>query len=158
MGQVDEPCIWTELGHAQLASGAVADAIASYLRSGDTSRAPDVIARAQEAGANAELVEYLLMVRKKQEVFEMSLVTHPQVADAIVANDVLPDCERRRVAQSCEKAGLYMRALQYYCDRPDIKRVIVNTHATDHERLVHYIGSMSPEFAFDCLQVWDTKR
>ena len=30
--QVDEPAVWTELGHAQLDNGAVGDAIASYLR------------------------------------------------------------------------------------------------------------------------------
>lgn len=59
--------MWTELGHAQLDSGNVADAIASYLKSGDSSRATDVIARAQTAGANADLVKYLLMVRKKQK-------------------------------------------------------------------------------------------
>jgi clathrin heavy chain len=70
--QVDEPGVWTELGHAQLDSGAVGDAIASYLKSGDSSRAPDVIARAQEAGANAELVKYLLMVRKKQKDAKVS--------------------------------------------------------------------------------------
>ena len=63
--QVDEPEVWTELGHAQLEAGAVADAIASYLKSGHTGRYADVIARSQERGAHAELVKFLLMVRKK---------------------------------------------------------------------------------------------
>lgn len=45
--QVDEPGVWTELGHAQLEAGAVNDAIGSYLRSGDSSRYLDVIARSQ---------------------------------------------------------------------------------------------------------------
>ena len=50
--QVDEPGVWTELGHAQLDGGAVNEAIASYLRSGDSSRYKDVIARSQEANAH----------------------------------------------------------------------------------------------------------
>ena len=57
--------MWTELGHAQLDGGAVNEAIASYLRSGDSSRYKDVIARSQEANAHGDLVKYLLMVRKK---------------------------------------------------------------------------------------------
>ena len=57
--------MWTELGHAQLDGGAVNEAISSYLRSGDSSRYRDVIARSQEANAHGDLVKYLLMVRKK---------------------------------------------------------------------------------------------
>ena len=49
--QVDEPGVWTELGHAQLEAGAVNDAIGSYLRSGDSSRYLDVIARSQVRGS-----------------------------------------------------------------------------------------------------------
>ncbi len=63
--QVDEPAVWTELAHAQLDHGDVAEAIASYLRAGDSSRYVDVIARSQEAACYEELVKYLLMVRKK---------------------------------------------------------------------------------------------
>ena len=65
LAQVDEPAVWTELAHAQLDHGDVAEAIASYLRAGDSSRYVDVIARSQEAACYEELVKYLLMVRKK---------------------------------------------------------------------------------------------
>lgn len=54
-----------------------------------------------------------------------------QVADAILANNTLTHYDRPRIAQLCEKAGLYMRALQHYTDLKDLKRVIVNTHAID---------------------------
>lgn len=60
---------------------------------------------------------------------------------------------RRRIAQLCEKAGLYMRALQHYTDLSDIKRVIVNTHAIDPQQLVEFFGSLSAEWALDCLKV-----
>jgi hypothetical protein len=53
------------------------------------------------------------------------------VADAILANGSLTHYDRPRVAQLCEKAGLYMRALQHYTDLKDIKRALVNTHAID---------------------------
>lgn len=69
----------------------------------------------------------------------------PQVADAILANGTLTHYDRPRVAQLCEKAGLYMRALQHYTDLSDIKRVIVNTHAIDPQALVEYFGTLSGE-------------
>lgn len=49
--QVDEPAVWSELGHAQLDHGLVAEAIASYLRSNDTSRSSDVIERSKEVSS-----------------------------------------------------------------------------------------------------------
>lgn len=48
--QVDDPAVWSELGHAQLDNGLVAEAIASYMRSNDTSRSSDVIERSKEVG------------------------------------------------------------------------------------------------------------
>ena len=62
---MDEAEVWSELGHAQLEQGAVAEAIQSYLRSGDTSRHLEVIAASNKADAHAALVPFLLMVRKK---------------------------------------------------------------------------------------------
>ena len=88
------------------------------------------------------------------QLLEINLVTNPQVADAILANGTLTHYDRPRIAQLCEKAGLYMRALQHYTDLVDIKRVIVNTHAIDPQSLVEFFGSLSAEWALDCLQVW----
>lgn len=39
-------------------------------------------------------------------------MTFPNVADAILANGMFSHYDRPRVAQLCEKAGLYIRALQ----------------------------------------------
>ncbi|GFH26882.1 clathrin heavy chain-like, partial [Haematococcus lacustris] len=74
------------------------------------------------------------------------------VADAILANNTLTHYDRPRVAQLCEKAGLYMQALQHYTDLPDIKRTIVNTHAIDPQSLVQYFGTLSREWALECLK------
>jgi len=65
------------------------------------------------------------------KVLEINLVTFPNVADAILANGMFSHYDRPRIAQLCEKAGLYIRALQHYADLPDIKRVVVNTHAIE---------------------------
>ena len=87
------------------------------------------------------------------QLLEINLVTNPQVADAILANGTLTHYDRPRIAQLCEKAGLYMRALQHYTDLVDVKRVIVNSHAIEPQGLVEFFGSLSAEWALDCLQV-----
>jgi clathrin heavy chain len=137
------------------------------------------------------------------QLLEINLVTNPQVADAILANETLHHYDRPRIAQLSEKAGLYMRALRHYTDlkvsipvlltqpkqpqagflnkwhpqpscflhchrwacslaRPtkhltpmlqDIKRVIVNTHAMDPQQLIEFFGSLSAEWALECLKV-----
>ena len=45
-------------------------------------------------------------------MLEINLVTFPNVADAILANGMFSHYDRPRIAQLCEKAGLYVRALQ----------------------------------------------
>ncbi|THG11860.1 hypothetical protein TEA_000415 [Camellia sinensis var. sinensis] len=71
------------------------------------------------------------------KVLEINLVTFPNVADAILANGMFSHYDRPRIAQLCEKAGLYVRALQHYSELPDIKRVIVNTHAIEPQVYVY---------------------
>jgi Region in Clathrin and VPS len=75
-----------------------------------------------------------------------------QVADAILSQGTLTHYDRPRIAQLCEKAGLYMRALEHYTEIADIKRSIVNTHAIDPQALVAYFGTLSAEWALDCLK------
>ena len=42
-------------------------------------------------------------------------MTFPNVADAILANGMFSHYDRPRIAQLCEKAGLFIRALQVLC-------------------------------------------
>ncbi|XP_031493982.1 clathrin heavy chain 2 [Nymphaea colorata] len=86
------------------------------------------------------------------KVLEINLVTFPNVADAILANGMFSHYDRPRIAQLCEKAGLYMRALQHYTDLSDIKRVIVNTHAIEPQSLVEFFGTLSREWALECMK------
>lgn len=57
--KVDEPEVWSELGHAQLAKNLVKEAITSYLRAVDSSKFSEVIEKTKEAGCYADLVQYL---------------------------------------------------------------------------------------------------
>ncbi|KAL7229187.1 hypothetical protein ACSBR2_007811 [Camellia fascicularis] len=86
------------------------------------------------------------------KVLEINLVTFPNVADAILANGMFSHYDRPRIAQLCEKAGLYVRALQHYSELPDIKRVIVNTHAIEPQSLVEFFGTLSREWALECMK------
>ncbi|XP_047046698.1 clathrin heavy chain 1-like isoform X1 [Lolium rigidum] len=86
------------------------------------------------------------------KVLEINLVTYPNVADAILANGMFTHYDRPRIAQLCEKAGLYLRALQHYAELPDIKRVIVNTHAIEPQALVEFFGTLSKEWALECMK------
>lgn len=86
------------------------------------------------------------------QVLEINLVTFPNVADAILANNMFSHYDKPRVAQLCEKGGLYARALQHYTDLPDIKRVVVNTHAIEPQAIIEFFGTLSKEWALECLK------
>ena len=47
-----------------------------------------------------------------KQVLEINLVTFPNVADAILANGMFSHYDRPRVAQLCEKAGLFIQSLK----------------------------------------------
>ena len=61
-------------------------------------------------------------------LLEMNLLHAPQVADAILVNQILTHFDHPRIANLCEKAGLLQRALELYEDLADIKRVIVHAN------------------------------
>jgi len=107
-----------------------------------------------------EATSYLLEVLKpnlaeqgalQTKTLEVNLVAFPAVADAILAANMFSHYDKPRVAQLCEKAGLYTRALQHYTELSDIKRVVVNTHAIDPPALVEFFGTLSREWALECL-------
>lgn len=84
-------------------------------------------------------------------LLEMNLLHAPQVADAILGNDMFTHYDRPRIANLCERAGLLQRvshriinkrylcsrillqALEHYEDLADIKRAVVHTNALQPE-------------------------
>ncbi|MCJ1309193.1 hypothetical protein MMC25_002850 [Agyrium rufum] len=84
-------------------------------------------------------------------LLEMNLVNAPQVADAILGNEMFSYYDKARIAQLCENAQLYQRALENSEDPATIKRNIVRTDKLNSEWLVNYFGKLSLEQSFDCL-------
>ncbi|ROI64768.1 Clathrin heavy chain 1 [Anabarilius grahami] len=76
-------------------------------------------------------------------LLEMNLIHAPQVADAILGNQMFTHYDRAHIAQLCEKAGLLQRALEHYTDPYDIKRAIW---------LVNFFGALSVGDSIECLR------
>merc|ERR1712226_1209250 len=85
-------------------------------------------------------------------LLEMNLLAAPQVADAIMGNQMFTHYDRPHIAQLCEKAGLLQRALEHYTDLYDIKRAVVHTHLLNPEWLVTFFGTLSVEDSLECLK------
>jgi clathrin heavy chain len=45
-----------------------------------------------------------------------------------------------------------MRALQHYADVSDLKRCCVNTHAIEPQALIEWFGTLSREWALECVK------
>ncbi|KHN46140.1 Clathrin heavy chain 1 [Glycine soja] len=67
------------------------------------------------------------------KVLEINLVTFPNVADAILANGMFSHYDRPRIAQLCEKAGLFIRALQ------EVERVTRESNFYDAEKTKNFL-------------------
>jgi clathrin heavy chain len=85
-------------------------------------------------------------------LLEMNLMAAPQVADAIMGNNMFSHYDRPHIASLCEKAGLLQRALEHYTDLYDIKRAVVHTHLLNADWLVGFFGTLSVEDSLDCLK------
>lgn len=95
-------------------------------------------------------------------LLEINLQFAPQVADAILGNEVFTHYNRQRIAELCEKAGLQQRALQHYTDPKDIKRCLVKgaqpgpggaaPQPVDPEFLASYFGTLSVDATLDILR------
>lgn len=84
-------------------------------------------------------------------LLEMNLVNAPQVADAILGNEIFTHYDRPRIAQLCEGAGLIQRALENSDDPSFIKRNIVKTDKLSPEWMMNYFGRLSVEQTLECL-------
>jgi len=85
-------------------------------------------------------------------LLEMNLMHFPQVADAILGNQMFTHYDKAHVAQLCEKAGLLQRALEHYTDLYDIQRAIIHTHLLNQDFLVNYFGSLSVDDSLECIK------
>eukprot|EP00834_Sanchytrium_tribonematis_P005493 NODE_336_length_9298_cov_0.577889.p1 type:complete len:1760 gc:universal NODE_336_length_9298_cov_0.577889:589-5868(+) len=86
------------------------------------------------------------------KLLEMNLLQAPQVADAILGNDMFHHYDKSYIASLCEKQGLYQRALEHYEDIYDIKRTLVHTNLLNPEWVIQYFGRLSVDQSLDCLK------
>ncbi|KAJ3718870.1 armadillo-type protein [Lentinula raphanica] len=82
----------------------------------------------------------------------MNLMHAPQVADAILGNEMFTHYDCPRIANLCEKAGLMQRALEHYEDLADIKRVIVHATTFPLNWLINYFSRLTTDQSMACLQ------
>lgn len=77
------------------------------------------------------------------KLLETNLLHAPQVADAILGNQMFSHYDKPSIGKLCEKSGLFQRALEHYDDIKDIKRVIVHTNVLQPDWLVSYFGQLN---------------
>ncbi|KAL3953789.1 hypothetical protein ACCO45_011745 [Purpureocillium lilacinum] len=75
--------------------------------------------------------------RLQTRLLEMNLMHAPQVAEAILGNDMFTHFDKPRIAQLCEQAGLAQKALELSNFNP--------------EWLTSFFGKLSVEQSLDCL-------
>lgn len=86
------------------------------------------------------------------KVLEINLLHAPQVADAILGNNMFSHYDKPTIGKLCEKSGLFQRALEHYDDLKDIKRVIVHTNVLPNDWLVTYFGQLNVQQSVACLK------
>ncbi|KAH7131916.1 hypothetical protein B0J11DRAFT_520333 [Dendryphion nanum] len=85
------------------------------------------------------------------KLLEMNLLNAPQVADAILGNEMFSHYDKARIAQLCENAGLLTRALEHNDDPVAIKRIIIQTDKLPEEWLLNYFGQLTVELSLESL-------
>ncbi|KAI1466714.1 clathrin heavy chain [Daldinia caldariorum] len=126
----------------------------------DIERVVDVF---QSQGMVQQATAFLLEALKENKpehghlqtrLLEMNLMNAPQVADAILGNNLFSHFDKARIGSLCEQTGLYQKALELYEDPAAIKRVVVAIPGTPNfnaDWLVNYFGQLSVEQSLDCL-------
>ncbi|KAI0164895.1 clathrin heavy chain-like protein [Xylariaceae sp. FL1272] len=126
----------------------------------DLERVVDVFqSQGQVQAATAFLLEVLKENRPEHghlqtRLLEMNLLNAPQVADAILSNQMFSQFDKAKIAKLCEQNGLVTKALELYENDADIKRVIVGIPGSpsfNPEWLLNYFGNLSVEQSLDCL-------
>jgi clathrin heavy chain len=109
--------------------------------------------------ATAFLLEALKGNRKEEGFLQTRLLEinfvggMPQVADAILGNEMFTHYDRPYIGRLCEQYGLFQRALEHYTDIADIKRVLQNAAAgLNPEFVVGYFGSVSKDGSLEILK------
>jgi len=128
----------------------------------DINQVTDVFIRLNDVQNSTNIIlEYLRSRGDRPEdaalqtkVLESNLLQAPAVADAIFESEdyKMTHYDKIKIAQLCERAQLFQRALEHYHDQTDIKRVLTYAHLMKPEFLLDYFGKLSPELGLECLR------
>jgi clathrin heavy chain len=109
--------------------------------------------------ATAFLLEALKGNRKEEGFLQTRLLEinllggTPQVADAILGNEMFTHYDKPHIGRLCEQCGLTQRALEHYTDIGDIKRCLLNSNANiNPEFLLSYFGTISRDGSLEVLK------
>lgn len=109
--------------------------------------------------ATAFLLDALKQNKKEEGFLQTKLLEinflggSPQVADAILGNEMFTHYDRPYIARLCEQSGLAQRALEHYTDPADLKRVLQNSAAQlNPEFVVSFFGSVNQEASLDIIK------
>jgi len=107
------------------------------------------------------LLEYLRSRGDREEdaglqtrVLQINLIhNNARVTDAILdSSDYnFTHFDKIKIAMNCENVGLYDRALEFYSDMKDYKRVLGHAPNMKIEHLQGFFGKLSPEEGIECL-------
>ena len=115
--------------------------------------------------ATAFLLDALKGNRKEEGFLQTKLLEinllggTPQVADAIMGNEMFTHYDRAYIGRLCEQVGLTQRALEHYTDVNDIKRLMQTSAGNiNPEYLVTFFGSLSQEASLELLKELMTRN
>ncbi|KAB5551097.1 hypothetical protein GE09DRAFT_1124892 [Coniochaeta sp. 2T2.1] len=117
----------------------------------------------QSKGLVQQMTSFLLEALKddrpdqghlQTRLLELNLMKAPQVAEAILSNNMFHHFDKARIASLCEQAGLFTKALELQEDPAVVKRILINIVASPNfnlDWLVEFFGKLSVEQSLDCL-------
>lgn len=85
------------------------------------------------------------------KLFEINLMSAPQVAEGIFQLNIFTYFDRERIAKLCEQVGLYGRALQFTQNVQDAHRIMLNSHAIPKEIMIEFFNKLSEEDSLMCM-------
>ena len=103
---------------------------------------------------------YLLEVLKENlpeqghlqtKLLELNIIQAPQVAETIFQTDLFSNYDKVKIAQLCEQAEMFQRAIENYSNINDIRRVLIRGRGFSPEFLISFFGHMTPNNALQCL-------
>ena len=86
------------------------------------------------------------------KVLELNLHMNAlKVVETILNMERWNQFNKQQIAMMLEQKGMLQRALEFYQDLKDIRRVILNTHMLNPDWLASFMGKMQPEWILICL-------